>query len=269
MGKLDLNQITLFCFESREPILAEWAIQKCLAKANFKQVILVTDLALVSNQITGINYIQAPYISSVQNYSLWMMTQMHKFIHGTHVLVIQWDSFITNNDFWDKEFLKYDYIGAVWPHFPKTPVGNGGFSLRSKKLLKALTNSDVEIGHPEDYYTCVRNKKLLENNYDINFAPEVIAERFAVERTKWHPTFGFHGFFNFGNILNEKELIEIISKIPSEMIGGIDTYDLIDLLEKKKLNQVIKLIRTKLTFKWKYRYFYIINKIKLIMFNYV
>ena len=60
MSLLNLQQITLFCYETREPQLAEWAIKKCISKANFKEVVLVTDLGLVKNQISEIKYIQAP-----------------------------------------------------------------------------------------------------------------------------------------------------------------------------------------------------------------
>ena len=143
MKLLDLSQITLFCFETREPLLAEWAIKKCLSKAIFKNIVLMTDLSLVSNKIPEINYVQAPKISSLENYSKFMITELYKYVSGTHVLVIQWDSFITNKNKWEDDFINYDYIGAIWPHHSKYPVGNGGFSLRSQKLLEALKDSEV------------------------------------------------------------------------------------------------------------------------------
>ena len=71
------------------------------------------------------------------------------------MLVIQDDGHIVNPSLWDEEFLKYDYIGLPWPFedswiekqlkeqrpiirkvYPKNRVGNGGFSLRSRKFLE-------------------------------------------------------------------------------------------------------------------------------------
>ena len=263
MSLLNLKQVTLFCYETREPLLAEWAIEKCLLKANFKEVVLVTDLEIVKNKISEIKYVQAPKNSSVENYSKWMIKKLGEFVSGTHALVIQWDSFIINTKLWTKEFYSYDYIGATWPHHLNNSVGNGGFSLRSKKLLDALHDPNIIIGHPEDFYICVNNKEFLEDKYNIKFAPKKIAELFSVERSKWHSSFGFHGFFNFAHVLNEKELEDFINIIPRSMLNSLDTYDLLDLLERKNFNLVAKIIRRKLTFKWKYRFSYLHQKLKL------
>ena len=43
MSLLNLQQVTLFCYETREPLLAEWAIKKCISIANFKEVVLDSD----------------------------------------------------------------------------------------------------------------------------------------------------------------------------------------------------------------------------------
>src|ERR1700687_3454326 len=44
---------------------------------------------------------------------------------------------------WREEFLGCDYIGAQWFwHDDAMRVGNGGFSLRSRKLLLALQDLD-------------------------------------------------------------------------------------------------------------------------------
>ena len=81
--------------------------------------------------------------------------------------------------------------------------------------------------------------------------------------SNWHSTFGFHGFFNFAHVLNEKQLEDFINIIPRPMLNNLDTYDLLDLVEKKKFNKVAKKLRRKLTFKWKYRYSFLHQKLKL------
>ena len=45
-----------------------------------------------------------------------------------------------------ERFLNCDYVGAFWPHHQEFCVGNGGFSLRSRKLICSLP----EFLHPDD-----------------------------------------------------------------------------------------------------------------------
>jgi len=244
---LDLSAITLLCVETRDPALAHFAIQKCTKQASFGKVVLITDLAKLSDRINdqtsnqtedqkvtrlqGIEYIQAPLIKTTKDYSDLLLTGLRQYVTGSHVLVIQWDSFILHPDLWAKDFLQYDYIGAVWPHHPDTPVGNGGFSLRSVRLLEALESPTITKHHPEDFCICVDNKATLENQFGIRFAPTNVAEQFAVERSEWHPAFGFHGFFNFYRALGDAELEQFLDILSSDYLGGVDTYDLIYSLQ--------------------------------------
>ena len=139
-------------------------------------------------------------------------------------LIVQSDGFAINPDAWTDEFLDYDYIGAVWPWYrTKYRVGNGGFSLRSKKLYEALREikydrvmkySDFK-GHasyeedainipdlddkiiPEDALICRYLRDALETSFDIKFCPEDLASRFSIEdstHSTWiGKSFGFHG----------------------------------------------------------------------------
>jgi len=277
---LDLSAVTLLCVETRDPALAHFALQKCTQQARFGKVVLITDLSKISNQvghleggqvgdavdqkvdqaidrISGIEYVQAPPIKTTKDYSDLLLTGLRQYVSGTHVLIIQWDSFILHPELWTNDFLQYDYIGAAWPHHPDTPVGNGGFSLRSVKLLKALESPKIRKRHPEDVCICVDNKAILESEFGIRFAPTNFAEQFAVERTEWHPAFGFHGFFNFGKVLNPLELNEFLHLLPDAYLGGVDTYDLMDYLIEHKNKEIAELIWKRVTFKWRYRKRYI------------
>ena len=258
---LNLPDVTLLCVETRDPTLAHWAIEECLSKASFAKVVLLTDLARLSDEKGGIEYIQAPPIKTTKDYSQLLLTGIDQYTSGTHVLIIQWDSFITNPELWDESFLGYDYIGPIWPHHPETPVGNGGFSLRSRKLLKALLDDQVVKRHPEDYCICVDNKDYLERKYNIKFAPAIVAEQFAVERSLWHPAFGFHGFFNFGRVLDDGDLGRFIDLLPTEYLSGLDSYDLISQLREQGRNEMAKKIGKKVIFKWKMRKKYFCLKI--------
>jgi hypothetical protein len=278
---LDLSAITLLCVETRDPALAHFAIQKCTQQARFGKIVLITDLAKLSNRpddqasnqaedqaqdqeknqradqrvarLQDVEYIEAPPIKTTKDYSDLLLTGLRQYIAGTHVLIIQWDSFILHPLLWTNDFLQYDYIGAVWPHHPDTPVGNGGFSLRSVKLLEALESPAITKRHPEDFCICDDNKAPLENQFGIRFAPEKIAEQFAVERTSWHPAFGFHGFFNFGKALSPEELSAFLDLLPDAYLGGVDTYDLIDYLIESKNTALAQRIWRRVQFKWRYR----------------
>jgi len=114
--------------------------------------------------------------------------------------------------------LKYDYIGAPWlvnEHSFSSGgsdaeflVWNGGFSLRSKKLLELLRN-DKEIpapmDRPEDTFICVDHREYLESK-GVQFAPVELAKQFSLEANEkdgvdWTDQFGFHGLTNIQNIV--------------------------------------------------------------------
>lgn len=249
---LKLSKVTLLCVETREPDLAHWAIDQCLRGARFAKVVLVTNVDLVKNKRSDIEYAQAPPIRSTKDYSDLLLTDIDQYVVGSHVLIIQWDSFITHPNLWRNEFLDYDYIGPVWPHHPETPVGNGGFSLRSKKLLEIIQQPGFVKKHPEDYCICADNRNFLEKR-KIKIAPVDIAEQFAVERTLWHEAFGFHGFFNFGRLLNDAELTAFIKILPENYLSGLDAYDLISYLKHVGRVKIAKEISKKVRFKWKMR----------------
>jgi hypothetical protein len=264
---LSLPNVTLLCVETREPELAHWAISRCLECAQFSKVVLLTDLNRVTEKKNGIDYIQAPSIHTIKDYSDLLLTGIEQYVQGTHVLVIQWDSFIVHPELWTDDFLSYDYIGAVWPHHPDNPVGNGGFSLRSIKLLQAMARTEFIKRHPEDYCICVDNKDFLQKECGIRIAPVSLAERFAVERSPWHDAFGFHGFFNFAKVLDDATLEAFLRLLPESSFDGLDAYDLIASLRKLGRVSLAGKIAQKVRFKWKMRKHYFRLKLWVLGFD--
>ena len=249
---LNLSNVTLLCVETREPELAHWAIDRCLEGVQFAKVVLITNLDRVNTKRSDIEYVQAPPIRTTRDYSELLLTGIGQYIETSHVLVIQWDSFVIHPQLWSDEFRQYDYIGPVWPHHPEAPVGNGGFSLRSKTLLNVIQQPGFIKKHPEDYCICADNKGFLAQ-HGIKIAPIEIAEQFAVERSPWHDAFGFHGFFNFGRVLNDLELRAFIRILPENYLSGLDSYDLITSLREQGRLNLAKEIAQKVRFKWKMR----------------
>lgn len=263
---LNLANVTLLCVETRKPELAHWAINHCLQHAYFSKVVLLTDLNRVVEKVVGIEYIQAPSIHTTKDYSDLLLTGIKQYVQGTHVLVIQWDSFIVHPELWIDDFLSYDYIGPVWPHHPGNPVGNGGFSLRSIKLLQALARPEFIKRHPEDYCICIDNKDFLQKECGIRIAPASVAEQFAVERSLWHAAFGFHGFFNFANVLNDSALEAFLRLLPESSFTGLDTYDLIASLRQLGRVSLARKIAQRVQFKWKMRKHYFRLKLWVLGF---
>jgi len=248
---LDLSNVTLLCVDSRAPALATWALNRCLRHARFAKTVLMTNVDAVPERQAGIEYVQCPPMATTRDYSEVMLRGIAPHVEGSHVLIAQWDGFILHPECWDPAFLNYDYIGAVWPQFPETPVGNGGFSLRSRRLLEAMQSPGMVINHPEDRCICVTNRLLLEQQFGIRFAPAEVAERFAVERTPWHKAFGFHGLFNFAHVLEPTELQAVIARLPASCCGGVDSYDLIDGLRAQGATEAAAALFVKCPFRWK------------------
>jgi hypothetical protein len=205
---LDLSHISLVCVESRNPKLAKFAIDQCLSHAIFGECILLSENFF--ELPSYITQVEIPAINSTQDYSKFMINELHKYFDLDIALIIQWDGFILSPDSWNDEFLKFDYIGAPW--IERGIAGNGGFSLRSKKLCQALAKMSVKETHPEDWVICTLLKKDLEEKYNISFPSFEIARQFAFESDKTGlKTFGFHAIQNFPLIFNDQEILEIIN----------------------------------------------------------
>ena len=94
---------------------------------------------------------------------LWYHAPEH--VETSHALTIQWDSGIVSPAQWSDEFLGCDYVGAPWGwHGDAHEVGNGGFSLRSRRLMQYVAEhrETFPLGHPEDDVLCRRYRPELE-----------------------------------------------------------------------------------------------------------
>ena len=141
-------------------------------------------------------------------YSKFYIKELAPFITTSHVLIIHYDGYVLNWEAWDNSWLQYDYIGALWEWYKDDHMnGNGGFSLRSKKLLDILAKDEVITEfHPEDHVICRTYRRYLEKTYDIKFAPDDVCRKFSIEAYAhtdniYKDQFGFHGFnVDFRNV---------------------------------------------------------------------
>ncbi|EQA97234.1 hypothetical protein L286_23185 [Sphingobium sp. HDIP04] len=138
-----------------------------------------------------------PRLNSSAAYSKFILSQLVHYVATSHCLVTQWDGHVLDAARWRAEFLDYDYIGASWPQFRDgNNVGNGGFSLRSRRLMEACLNVQFRASHPEDLAIGRVNRSWLENQ-GMRFAPHALADLFATERSgDLGKSFGYHGVWN-------------------------------------------------------------------------
>ena len=152
-------------------------------------------------------------IHSAADYSHFLLNIVPYFVDAAAVLVIQWDGMPTKPEAWSDAFLRYDYIGAPWNDTDDLAVGNGGFSLRSTKLMQALRqlkikcSADLPENDAEDVVICRHYRAPLEA-MGCQFAPAALARQFAVENSDANDAFGFHGAFNLPKYLAEEKLLD-------------------------------------------------------------
>ncbi len=196
----DLPEVTLACVDTANHALALRALERSRAEIRYARVILLTDaLPAGVPAPEGIDVVGIAPIGTRDAYSNFVLKMLLPHVATQHVLLVQWDGYVVNPAAWDDAFTGCDYIGAKWYwHDDGMRVGNGGFSLRSRKLLEALQDPRIALVDAEDSTIGRTFRPLLEREHGIRFATEELADRFSFEAA--YPIgrpFGFHGLFNF------------------------------------------------------------------------
>jgi hypothetical protein len=226
--KLLIPNTTLCCIDCYNQELSMKALRHCLKMCRFEKAIFLTDR---EHDAENIEVKVIPSIKDKKQYSAFIIKELDQYIDTAFVLMIQYDGFIVNPDVWSDEFQKYDYIGATWFWYNDgLNVGNGGFSLRSKRLLKALSNNDIvldSLEYGEDTFICRTYRRHLEKKYEIRFAPGHIADRFSYERSEpAGKTFGFHGLFNMWRYIKTDKLQRFINLLSPITLNSVEAREL-------------------------------------------
>tara|TARA_B100001057_G_scaffold449905_1_gene491517 strand:- start:526 stop:1341 length:816 start_codon:yes stop_codon:yes gene_type:complete len=204
-SRLNLRNITLCAVSSTNVEATLKAMRTCMAYAEFADAILCTDASPPIEQSDpgpSIRVVEIERLTSAHEYSFFMLQRLADHITTDHCLTVQWDGHIIDPDRWQAEFLDYDYIGASWPQFDDgNDVGNGGFSLRSRRLMELCREPDFVAHHPEDVAIGRTNRAWLESR-GMRFAPASLADDFAAERAgSPAKSFGYHGVFLMPKVL--------------------------------------------------------------------
>lgn len=200
MPRLSLPSVTLLCADCVDVSRAIAVVKHCKTLADFGAV------KVLSNQQRNYPIIPIDPLTSLVMYSVWMLTECHKYIDTDHVLVVQRDGWILNPDKWEDDWLQYDYLAPVFNQYDI--VGSGGFSMRSKRLMQAVAAMFPAWDGTEATAEQIQRQAGLYEDGVIafsddlrsrfNFAPVIVGNRFAqggnLNPANHNPQpFGFHG----------------------------------------------------------------------------
>ena len=204
--------MTLLAITSTEADMCQLSLKISLTNIKFGSAKLICS-SLPKKKYPDIEYVSVSPITNVNEYNRIIIEDLHKYFKTSHCLIVQADSFVVNSDIWENNFLEYDYIGAPWSdevqvnsnlilNLDKNTVGNGGFSLRSRKLAETtskLNYSSMKFPlKSEDIIIChYLYDEMIKKG--IKFAPSKLAAKFSMENKNHlhgqdvNNVFGFHG----------------------------------------------------------------------------
>ena len=175
-------------------------LEESIKYVNFKEVLLLTDDLEFKHEIIKLRKICR--INTSEEYSMFFIRELWRCFDTEFCLTIHPDGFVINPESWTDKFLNYDYIGAPWKFYGgrfrdslnQPGIGNGGFSLRSKKICKYVSDTYFLINDNEDkYYSnvieCAKpaNLKYPSVNLALQFSQETLLNKDITP-------FGFHNF---------------------------------------------------------------------------
>lgn len=198
-----------------------------------KYLILTPDSSKYRNH----NFIEFKYIPPLLNkraYSTFIVEEFHKYIQTEFCIIYQHDGSIINPNLWNQDYLNYDFIGSPWPitgskgwkhnlidgHGKCCRVGNGGFSLRSKKFLKVSSKLKNRYGIFEDIFLTCINRSFMRKE-KIKIPHHEIAKNFSIEHAidsnhNLNSCFGFHAPRNIKNNIIKSYTRKIIQDLGSK-----------------------------------------------------
>lgn len=210
---LKLPDVTVVLIDAVAHRMARAALEDTLCLIDPGYVLTFSDTMEVSAEGLRDRYGYTEILlKSAQEADACLWHRVWKQVPTSHILVIQWDGWVLDPNAWRNEFLEYDYIGAPWPWHSDRRVGNGGFSLRSRRLMQYLAEHAEEypVVTPEDDTLCRSYRPYLEMA-GFRWATEEVATQFSFERGPPRWTFGFHGASQFGKILSGDALRDRMS----------------------------------------------------------
>ena len=211
------KNLTIVAVDTAYPALTRKAIEQAIQVTGSEKVVIFSN----EDVLPGSKWVKIDPIDQV-GYSRVVFKELAPHIETDHFMVVQYDGMPIDPKFWNDEYLKYDYIGAPWPWgATNRRVGNGGFSIRSRKLAELCADPKLVFNPPghgdnnymEDLHICVMYADYLESQ-GIKYAPVELAKQFSAEIPGGRfDTFGFHGTLCLPYYLNDDHMEFYISNM--------------------------------------------------------
>lgn len=171
-------------------------------------------------------------------YSTFMLHCLYAFIDTEFCLVVQDDGWVLDGRNFKPEYYDYDYIGGIthaglvgdslllgfgWvAHHDAVLVQNGGFSLRSRRLLEACNkhgiaqafSGEIHLWNEDVQLSCLRKPWFEELGYRI--APPEVAKAFSLE----HLAPVFHDDLDFTKLLGHHSTSRRLIKDNEILVRG-------------------------------------------------
>jgi len=207
---IELPNVTLISIDTTDDLSGTLnAVYTSMKGINFGNVKIITTKEQIKNNssLTNENFIFEESVVDIKNYkdyNHYVIYNLHNHVNTSHCLLVQPDGFVLFPEKWDNSWLEYDYIGAPWAYVEDAyidpfgnhhRVGNGGFSLRSRKFLEVPTKVEVPwetnnsnfywmpegvVNYHEDGNVCVHNRHIFIEQ-GCKYAPVEVAVRFSQE----------------------------------------------------------------------------------------
>lgn len=218
---MQLSNITLISIDCLNPLMACKALAYSCKELEFYDTILFTSQDISSDYMT---VIKIPPITGLAEYSEFCLKKLAGYIESDFMLTIHADGFVINPHLWSDTFFDYDYIGAPWPPdapwCTKSRVGNGGFSLRSRKFMKIASDLEKTFRHEDILVTNLCHDIFIDAG--CRYAPVEVAMKFALEakipecKYSLDNCFGFHGkgdaFYHCGQGQQFRDKIALLDR---------------------------------------------------------
>ena len=185
------------------------ALNTCVKSMEFGDVVLLRH-EKPNDLPSFITHKEIKEIKNIDAYNSFIFLELYKYFDTSHVLLCQDHAYIINPEMWDDEWLKWDYIGSPWAIVPnaytanngeRSRVGNGGFSIRSKKICRLPSEKGWGLREErgfknEDGQICCYWKKemLIEG---VKYAPLEVAVKFGYEKPMEENNYGNVKAFGF------------------------------------------------------------------------
>lgn len=220
---MKLNSVTLVGIDCHNPVSTIRSMRASMRHIDFSECVIATDMDRFPDEVAmcGRVGIRVFHIVETDRKEMvagrllpidyeWDVLKVTKDLFSSEFCLFQeWDAGVINGAGWSDYFLGYDYIGAPWyfrgtiqePGWPPIDanncVGNGGFSLKSKRWCESIAKiADEDAGtyaiKSSDRWQCRTAKDRIEA-LGIRYAPSDLAYRFSCEDRIYGGQFGYHG----------------------------------------------------------------------------